>query len=719
MLQVRGPANRESATIQRRQKVRQVYLTLCALLALSAAAKSAANPIEKEAAAGRSAEGSAVNLFYTDELLGRMRSRIEQDDWACTIWDAQLKMARDWVALQLEIPTTGGGYYHDYACPQDGARLQFDPLRPHEHYCPACKRYLTGPELDAYWVAIVHANNFAMSTTLALNACLFGTSGDAQWAKDTLLYYARHYADYPVHGNRAGQGKIFFQSLDESVNLLKAAATYELLARGDLTTDEARIVREQLFGPGSALVRQFDFGIHNIQCWQAAFLLAAAVICDNQPLRDEALASLEENLTLGITPEGWWYEGSPGYHFYTLRALSRFAIPAKHNAVSPPHTSRMVEMLLAPYRVAYPNLELPAINDSEVTSLANLAPYLEAATYLFGDPRLDAALEQLYESGKTSRASLEALCYGPDSPTSGHTFAQRSERLDYAGMVILRRPRTNLYALIRSGLYQGIHDHPDRLNLIVYGLGKELAPDLGACAYGLPLLSWYTSTVAHNTLVVNEQSQDLVLSDAQCVFFDDRRDFAAGAVRATRLYPGVEMSRTVVALDDALIDYYRARSNDVEITMDWVYHNAGHMLADLPAATSPSTLPSYQYLEEIQAYQPADCATLTWEVEGGKVVLTLLDLNGAELFTARGPGFLGQEEMSLAIVRRRGQSGDFVSVIQIVGDGEQPRPVSILEHNTDRIVVRLSGWLEAATYELTPNSARRWTTGVRRFRSWR
>jgi hypothetical protein len=643
-----------------------------------------------------------INLFFTDEILARMKMRIEREDWARRIWDTRLQTARDWVALKMEIPKTGGGYFHSYACSDDGARLRFDPRRPHEHYCPTCKRYLTGPKLDAYWVAIVHSNNIQTAKTLALNARLFNKSEDAQWAKTILLYYARHYEEYPVHGDAAGRGKIFYQSLDESVNMLEAVAAYESLAPGGLSPDEARTIREQWIRPAAQLVSQFRFRVHNIQCWHAAFLLVAGLICEDNKMTIGALASLEENLVKGITPDGWWFEGSPGYHFYTLSAMSRSAIPAGITKVTPPHMPRMIEMLTTPFRVAYPNLDLPAINDSGVIGLGGLAPFLETATFVFDDPRAVSTLSRLYEIGKAQRTSFEALCYGPDSLTKGQPFVQRSERLDHAGMMILRRPRANLYALLRSGRFQGGHDHPDRLNLILYGLDQPLAPDLGVCGYGLPLAEWYRSTVAHNTLVIDEKSQDRRASDAECVFFRDEPDFAAAAVRATQLYPGVEMSRTVVALDDALIDYCCVRS-DKEHTVDWVYRNTGRLVADLPAATSATTLPRYPHLEEVKALTSKGRATVEWKVNGGRVVVTLLELDKAGVFSARGLGFPGEKKLSLILVRRHGQSADFVNVIQIVPDGRQPRPAEVAQHLKDRVVVRLGD----QEYELAVRSASR------------
>jgi hypothetical protein len=96
-------------------------------------------------------------------------------------------------------------------------------------------------------------------------------------------------------------------------------------------------------------------------------------------------------------------------------------------------------------------------------------------------------------------------------------------------------------------------------------------------------------------------------------------------------------------------------------------------------------------------------ANIEWKVNGGRVVVTLLELDKAGVFSARGPGFPGEEKLSLILVRRHGQSADFVNVIQIVPDGRQPRPAEVAHHLKDRVVVRLGD----QEYELAVRSASR------------
>jgi len=679
-----------------------IAATLSPAFPATSGRQSPSSPKTKESPA------KPLHLFFTDEIIARTRKRIAGEQWAARIWRSRLDWAHEWMSLGLGIPKTGGGYYHDYFCPYDGAKLRFDPHHPHEHLCPACKRRIKGPKYDAYWVAVVHGRNFEAARILALAAVLDRNPDEARWPREILLAYARRYADYPVHGNAAGRGKIFFQSLDESVGLLTAAETYELLlAGGFLSPEQAAQIREKLFRPAAALVRRFRLGVHNIQCWHSAFLFSAAIICGDTHLRDEAVADIEKNLKEGVTPEGWWFEGSPGYHFYTLQALSKFVIPAKHNDIAPPDLARMRDMLLAPFRVAFPNLQLPTLNDSGPVSLGGEAPLLEVGAYVFGDRPIAAALAALYERSAAKRTSLQALFYGPDRLPAASAFKPPSTRLDHAGMAILRRPQTDLYALLRYGRFQGWHDHPDRLELVLYGLGQPLAPDLGTCGYRAPLIHWYKSTVAHNTLVIDEKSQDRRASDAECLFFRDGGDFSAAAVRATRLYRGVEMTRTVVVLDSVLIDYCRVRAEKPHTT-DWVYRNTGRLAIPAPAAKTPPAAgtPAYRYLENIKRFEPGENAYVEWTVREGKVRLKLFDMKGAELFSARCPGFPGEEKMSLVLVRRRGRSADFISAILLARKGGKTPPVHLVEHGNDRAVVRVGEGTGAKVFELRPNSAR-------------
>jgi hypothetical protein len=52
------------------------------------------------------------------------------------------------------------------------------------------------------------------------------------------------------------------------------------------------------------------------------------------------------------------------------------------------------------------------------------------------------------------------------------------------------------------------HGHPDKLNFVLSGLGEGIAPDPGTANYGVPIQAgWFRTTLADNTLVVDEKSQ--------------------------------------------------------------------------------------------------------------------------------------------------------------------------------------------------------------------
>src|SRR5687767_6084552 len=68
-------------------------------------------------------------------------------------WSALLRRARAALAQGTDVPTEGGGWTHNYFCPDHATRLVFDRTQPHSHRCPTCDRTFTGELHDAAWIS--------------------------------------------------------------------------------------------------------------------------------------------------------------------------------------------------------------------------------------------------------------------------------------------------------------------------------------------------------------------------------------------------------------------------------------------------------------------------------------------------------------------------------------------------------------------------------------
>jgi hypothetical protein len=86
-------------------------------------------------------------------------------------------------------------------------------------------------------------------------------------------------------------------------------------------------------------------------------------------------------------------------------------------------------------------------------------------------------------------------------PTSGVAVLRQAED-DFT-----RQPASTAVAL-SYGPYGGGHGHPDKLNIVVYALGRQWLPDFPSMPYETHWKpEWTAQTVSHNTLVVDGISQ--------------------------------------------------------------------------------------------------------------------------------------------------------------------------------------------------------------------
>ena len=82
-------------------------------------------------------------------------------------------------------------------------------------------------------------------------------------------------------------------------------------------------------------------GIHNIQCWKNSAVGLAGFATGNQELIREAIddpdRGFRAQIARGVTDDGLWFEGSLGYHRYTMDALWPLAEAARHAGIGSLH----------------------------------------------------------------------------------------------------------------------------------------------------------------------------------------------------------------------------------------------------------------------------------------------------------------------------------------------------------------------------------------------
>ena len=635
-----------------------------------------------------------THVFLTDADVEAMKAKIARHPWASQIARSIERRAASWLASPLPIPEGETGWYHNYFDPRYGVRLIYDPNQPHRHVSPVDGQVFSGGVYDAAWLYLTHTRIADAALDLALAFRLTGDERYGRAAAAILLGYAERYPATVEHGSWAGKGRMMGQSLDEAVWAIALLRAYDLIKDwGVLSDDDQARIEQELFRPVAELLRKQTSQIHNIHSWHNAAIAMIGLTVGDPELVNFAVSHPASGyiaqVTQGVMDDGFWYEGSIGYHFYTISSLQHLVVALRAAGLEIPHEDRLKMMYLAPILYADPEMGLPSLNDSAPGStLYGQADFYEFAAGWWDEPQFARVLAEAYTTGGRTRSSLNALLYGPGDVAQAAVEAQPlpSHNFEASGIGILRRGDS--YVLLKYGPHGGGHGHPDKLGMVLYGLGEPLSKDLGTPGYGVPLTqTWYRQTVSHNTIVVDERTQQPTQGTLRA--WVEGEDFDAITAASTGAYPGVELQRTLILTGDLLVFVDRAASGQVH-TFDWVYHAEGRW--DLAASRgfaatrlqdSPFSGDGYQHLANVQR-APVDGA---WRVgwitpKNNRYSLWMAAGPGTELFLAEGPSNPADRQRPAVIVRRRGERTLWAGVFDLSGK-EIVQDVALLERGDE------------------------------------
>lgn len=624
-------------------------------------------------------------VFANPAQLQRARQRVETENWARLVLLQLQSEADAWLKNPLAVPEGPTAYGHDYVDPRFGTRLIYDPKRPHEHRSPIDDTYFSGEPYDGVWRAATHDRIAKAAQTLALVYALTDELRYGEAVAAILCDYAELYPRMEVKGRGGsveqfvGKGRIHVQALDEAVWVLPLARAYDLVRdQGLLTADEEQHIEANLFRTAADLLKpQTWISLSNIHAWQNAALTTIGLLLNDDALVRYALSNwysgFEQQL-MGIRNDGLWWEGSMGYHFYTLNAFTNLLMSLIAADYPIGDLGPIKAMFAAPLGLLDPDLELPRINDSaagSIVSSATLGLY-EFGYALFDEPKFLNLLNLAYQFLGKPRDSLEALLYGPDDTRSSRPVTDLGNRgnllYEASGLAVLRTGHN--YLLFKYGPHSGSHGHADKLTFSLRARGKTVSPDLGSPSYGASLYStWYKQTLAHNTVVVDGQSQRNSMG-GRLDWWESDPDFAGVAATVRDTYPGVEHQRSVALSKNRLIIVDRLRSAQ-EHVYDWVYRNTGELQVanggegeaiELKAASA-----AYGNLQNLKVYESLEkpATHVSWHDAGIEIPLFVASSTPHTLITAAGPAVSPADTMDMVLVRQQGSDVWYVSVFDL------------------------------------------------------
>jgi hypothetical protein len=599
---------------------------------------------------------------------------------------------------------------------------------------------------------------------MQLAGVLYQITGDVQYARyvrNLLDGYAKLYPTlgaHPLSRNQA-PGKLFHQSLNEA-NWLVAVSiaydcVYEALTPAERTRFEKNVLRPMADWMSVTQAKEFD-RIHNHGTWATASVGMLGYVLGDTSYVNRALFGTTRNGTGGFlkqldilfSPDGYYMEG-PYYIRYALMPFYHFAeaIERKQPALGiyKYRDGILRKGLYSAVATAFPNGVFPPINDASRT-MAIDAPEVVLAVDLayqrFGaNPNLlgAAAIQDRVILNGAGLAVARDMAAARTPPRMSFGSIEFTDGFDgkRGGLGILRSGagRDASMLLMKYGVHGEGHGHYDKLHFIFFDGGREVVPDYGFSRWiniepkqggrYLPENDTYAlQTVAHNTVVVDQRSQNDAKEPAAEAVWGERHFFDASkpnvqvmSARANRHYEGVAMQRTMFLIKDArlrypvVVDVYRLQSRAPH-SYDYPIHFRGQLIATNVKYT-PSNVQreplgtefGYQHLWKEASGSTRDPVQLTW-LDGSRYysVTTAGDPSTEVIFARTGandPSFNLISEPVL-LVRQHALNHVFASVIEPHGyfseaqeRSEQARGrvqrVRVIGHDAEGSVIEVTG----------------------------
>lgn len=614
---------------------------------------------------------SHPRLLFDRDGISHLKERIDHFDWAKNRWNSVKRNADRRLDKPVELPPRGGNWWHWYACPKHGASLHTGEKIGEwqwEHICPVDDEVFRGDvnapskDYDGCVISGIHGRWAKAVRDLGVAFQITEDLRYAAKARMILLAYAERYLNYPlhtIHGEaKIGGGRVGPQTLDEAVWLIPICQGADLIW-DTLSEDDRQVLAEKLLLPAAKeVILPHRMGVHNIQCWKNSAVGLVGFLLGDGKLIHEAIHNPDrgywKQMKDGVMPDGSWWEGAWSYHFYTLSALWGLT-EAAHNCGIDLYGEELKGMFSAPLKFVMPNLHLPAFNDSGEVNLQGRASMYELAYSRYADQRYLPLL------ATSNRQNDFALWFGADKLPTKSSSQWQSVNYPRSGYAILAHGKGEnaTWLCLKYGPHGGGHGHPDKLNFVLYARGQVVAPDPGTAKYGLPIQrGWYRTTLAHNTLTVDEKSQKS--AEGKCLAFGNEKDVDFVVAEAGDIYDGLRFIRSAALIGENLLVFVDQITGDRDRLLDIAYHQHGAW-EDLPIGEkwTPPDENGYRYLRDATVRQVIeDCTKLEIRANGRvdddwRTTISLAGGESTEIITATGVGNHIEDRVPVVIFRRR------------------------------------------------------------------
>ncbi len=545
----------------------------------------------------------------------------------------------------------------------------------------------------------------------------------ARFIKEMLLKYAALYPTLAIHPAAASDspGKLFWQSLNESVWMVNTMQAYDCVYDWITPTDK-RTIEENLFRP---MVKFFTVDqhfilnrIHNHGTWMSAAVGMAGFAMRDTDMVSMALYGTKKNkqggflnqLELLFSPDGYFTEG-PYYIRYAIMPFFVFAQSIDNNRpdlkIFEYRNGILKKAFYTMLQLTYTTGQFLPINDALKEKTYRAPEVILALDLSFkkfnNDPSLlpIAKVQNIVTLNGGGVEVAKALATAKNIAPFPYSSFELRDGADgtEGGLGILRYGSNDdqMLALMKYTGHGLSHGHYDKLSLLFYDQGREQLQDYGAARFinvepkfggrYLPeTKSFAMQSIAHNTVTVDERSHyegKISISEkhhADREFFSTaNKDLQIMSAVCTTAYPGVGMKRTVLMVKEpvlakpVIIDVFTV-SSSTSRTYDLPFYYSGQFIHSNVKRTSFTdqqktlgTADGYQHLWKEAEGKANGMMQFTW-LSGNRYysVSSSADSQSMFFFTrigANDPNINLRREPAV-ILRKQSASAVFASVIE-------------------------------------------------------
>ena len=615
-----------------------------------------------------------------------------------------------------------------------------------------------------------HKQNFFIAQKAGVLYQILGDEKYAKYIRDMLFQYEAMYKDLPLHPQERSyaRGKLFWQCLNDSNWLVYMSQAYDAIYNY-LSRDERQALETNLFRPFADFISienpQFFNRVHNHSTWGIAAVGMIGLVMNDEELIQRALYGIDDdglevggkdndggtikiegqrkgffaNLEEPFSPDGYYTEG-PYYQRYAMYPFLIFALAMENNRPDLKVLQHKDNVLLkgvdALLNLSDADGEFFPLNDGQKGMSYYSASLVTAVdlAYFYGnkDPQLLSIVEKqgqvlLQESGLAAAIGVRD---GKAKPyLKGSVNLSDGINGKQGGIGVLRHGNEDLTLVFKYAAQGLSHGHYDKLSFSLYEKGEEVLQDYGLARfvnieqkgggnYLKENTTWAKTTIAHNTLSINQQKHfggvyDVASQHHSELFTFDASKDNVKVVSATEenAYPGTFMHRTMAVIKEEsfekayLLDIMRVTS-DSENQYDLPFYYLGQVIDNNFDYQSPTSLHplgeenGYQHLYvEGKGSAVEGNTKFSWLGAGKYYTLTMLTDAQDDIYLTRiganDPEFNLRREAGIMLRREKTQDTVFVSVVEPHGSYS---PVSESSKNSKSSIAKLELVLNSAKY---------------------